>query len=346
MMQSPKLSLCIPTYRRAALLEEGLCAVTRQWAEDLSPSERRLVEVIICDNASPDETPQVAGRMRVAHPALSLTYFRQPENKGADANILHAVGLASGAYVFLLSDDDILLPGALRGMLALIDAHPGQAAFCLNSRPFVHDPAENTPPVLPVTGDLSLPSPDDCLRFLGTRLTFLSILLFRRDSVTLPEYLPRIGCNLLQAHLFVDVLGIQGMFVASRVFLATRENNTGGYNFFAVFVTGFGDLMRHALDRGYSEAAVSRVRSRHLVRFLAPFVATFKLQGAYGGLQPDFRDGARRLLAEYGLHPFLIFVLLPLMFAPPAAVHRLRSAVRLARGRGREDTKQPKEKKA
>ena len=329
------LSLCIPTYRRAGLLEEGLCAVLGQWADDLTPLQRGQVEIVISDNASPDETPQVVACVQEAYPGLRLISFRQPENKGADANILNAAGLAAGEYVYLLSDDDILLPGALAEMLRLIGAHPGQAAFCVNTRPFVQDPAEETAPVLPVDSDRVISSPDECLRFLGTRLTFLSHLLFRRDRLTPAAYLPFIGTNILQAHLFVDVLAEGGgMCVTRRVFLATRENNTGGYNFFEVFVSSFGGLMRYARVRGYSEAAIRVVLTRHLTRFLTPFVATFKLQGAYGGLQPDFRDGARRLLAEYGPRPFLVFGLLPLMFAPPRLVRGLRAAVRLVRAQG------------
>lgn len=329
------LSLCIPTYQRAGFLEEGLDAALVQWADDLTPLQRRQVEVIICDNASTDGTPALVKKVQEANPSLALTYFRQPENRGADANILQAASLGTGQYLYLLSDDDILLPGALRAMLALIDSHPGMAAFCLNSRPFLKSPAEETVPVLPLNPDQPIESLEDCLYFLGTRLTFLSILLFRRDAFAAGEYSRFVGSNLLQSYVFVDALGRGGMFVPQRIFLATRENNTGGYNFFQVFVTGFGNVMRYARSQGCAETTIRAVLARHLAQFLLPFVAAFKLHGVHGGLQPDFKDGARRLLAEYGLSPVLIFCLLPLLLAPAHAVHGLRTGIRLVRGRSK-----------
>ena len=325
------LSLCIPTYQRVGFLEEGLDAVLKQWAGDLTPLQRNQVEIVVCDNASADGTPALIARVQAAHPELRLIYFRQPENRGADANILHSLSLGTGEYLYILSDDDILLAGAIRAMLALMDAQPDVAAFCLNSRPFVTDPAEERLPVLPADRDRLIASRDDCLRLLGTRLTFLSLLLFRREGFAAAEYEKFVGTNLLQSYIFVDVLGRGRMYLTRRVFLATRDNNSGGYNFFQVFVSGFGDLMRYARVQGCGEAAVRSVLLRHLSGFLAPYVAEFKLQGVVGGLQPNYRDGIRRLLAEYGLHPFLVFGLLPLMLAPSRAVYALRAGVRFAR---------------
>jgi len=331
----PVLSICIPTYHRAALLGDALRAVAVQWAEDLTDEQRERIEIVISDNHSPDETAASVSTIKEQYPSLRLSYFCQPENKGPDANILSAARMASGDYLYLLSDDDILLPGALAEMLALIQTHPELDAFCLNTRPFLQYPSEETPTDFAVTEDHTIAGRDACLQFLGTRITFLSLCLMRRERLLLETYDAFIGSRFMHSYLYLDILaGGRGMLVTRRAFLAVRRENTGGYNFFEVFVSHFADLMRYARRQGYAETAVKSVLSRHLTRYIAPFVAMFKLRGAYGTLQPDYRDGARRLLAEYGPRPFLVFGLLPLMFAPRLLTRGLQSVARALRSVG------------
>ncbi len=104
---SIKLSICIPTYRRARYLAETLDSVIAQATSD--------VEIIVSDNASPDNTAEVVQACQARFPRL--TYFRQPENLGADRNYLQSVALASGEWCWLLGDDDLLEPGAIACVL-------------------------------------------------------------------------------------------------------------------------------------------------------------------------------------------------------------------------------------
>ena len=329
-----RISFCIPTYNRSALLDEALSVLLGQWQSDLSPSQRSLVEIAVSDNCSPDETAAVVQRQAAAHPGLCLTYFRQLENRGGDANILHAMQMGRGEFVYLLSDDDLLLPGALAKLFALMETHPDADGFFLNTQAFVRNIQENTPPNFRLQEDMRIVGKDACLLFFGTWITFISALAFRRARIAERHYEERIGTFLLQSYLYLDVLAEAQVIVATREpFLAVRDNNTGGYNFFEIFVTRFADLMRHAQVLGYSKAVTRQVLNRHLKSFLAPFVATFKLHGKYGSLQPDFRDGAQRLLAEYGPSPFLIFGMLPFMYAPRILVCGLQMAVRLLKRR-------------
>ena len=330
------LSLCIPTYNRVAFLKEALDVILQQWASDLLEPDRRRIEVVISDNASQDGTTAMVARLGVTYPALRLRIVCQPENRGSDANILQALRLGRGEYACLLSDDDVLLPGALASMLSLIRENPGVDAFCLNSRSFALDPGtEITTPDFGVEEDQLILNRDQCLRFVGTRITFITLLLFRRPPVTPPSYEIYIGTSLLQAYLYLDILARGGMYVTRQVFLAVRTNNTGGYNFFEVFVSHFADVMRYARTLGYSQAAIRAVHLRHITQFLAPFIAVFKLRGSYGGLMPDFQDGIRRLLKEYGPHPVLIFGLIPLMLGPPGLSDGIRRIIRCLRS-GRE----------
>lgn len=106
------LSVCLPTYKRAAELEVCLSSLAEQEGVDWSS-----IEVVISDNASPPETSVVVERFRERFP--HFVYFRWPENMGFDRNFLKAVEIASGGFCWFFSDDDAFEPGALAYVVGL-----------------------------------------------------------------------------------------------------------------------------------------------------------------------------------------------------------------------------------
>ena len=85
----PVLTIAIPTYNRATCLRELLSGLS-----DQLHNESR-VELIISDNASPDETPAVVEDF-VAR-GLKVRYIRNAENIGPDANFLQCFEQARGS---------------------------------------------------------------------------------------------------------------------------------------------------------------------------------------------------------------------------------------------------------
>lgn len=108
------LSICIATYNRAECLAELLESVCEQGMAD--------VEVIVGDDASPDNTAATVERFRARLPGLR--YIRHERNLGCDRNFLSVVEAATGKFVWLVGDDDRLKPGALRVVLAQLDEWP------------------------------------------------------------------------------------------------------------------------------------------------------------------------------------------------------------------------------
>jgi glycosyltransferase involved in cell wall biosynthesis len=111
---SPRLSICIATFRRGAFIGESLDSILAQVTAE--------VEVVVVDGASPDDTEAVVRARAAAHPALR--YHREPVNSGVDADYDKAVGYARGEYCWLLSDDDLLAPGAVARVLAALEDGP------------------------------------------------------------------------------------------------------------------------------------------------------------------------------------------------------------------------------
>lgn len=120
-MNHPLLSLCIPTYNRSILLSDLLASIER----DVQPF-RDAVEIVVSDNCSDDDTIDV---VRAFQDRLDVRYFRQERNIGQTANICFVPSLATGTYCWILGSDDLLVPGAIRELLTLLEQYPSMPAI-------------------------------------------------------------------------------------------------------------------------------------------------------------------------------------------------------------------------
>lgn len=125
----PLLTVAIPTYGRAALLDRQLA-----WFAEAVRGREHLVELHVSDNASTDETARVMAtwRERLAGGTLRTRWERRPKNVGAIRNIAGCIRAARGEFVWTVSDDDVLRPDALRFVLDTLGERPDLALLVLN----------------------------------------------------------------------------------------------------------------------------------------------------------------------------------------------------------------------
>lgn len=96
------VSIIIPTYNRASLLSETLNSVVEQ--------TYRPIEVIIVDDGSTDDTPELVRDWREkARSDLRVKFFRQ-ENQGANFARNRGLVHSTGVYIQYLDSDDVLHP--------------------------------------------------------------------------------------------------------------------------------------------------------------------------------------------------------------------------------------------
>lgn len=119
-----RLSICIATYNRSAYIGETIDSIIGQINHNL--------EIVIVDGASPDTTPEVVEKYTSIHP--NVRYFREITNSGVDADYDKAVGYARGQYCWLMTDDDLMAPGAIRCVLDSLESNPD--VVIVNSRIF------------------------------------------------------------------------------------------------------------------------------------------------------------------------------------------------------------------
>jgi glycosyltransferase involved in cell wall biosynthesis len=109
-----RIDVIVPCYNYGRFLEQCVNSVLRQEGVD--------VRALIIDDASPDNTAEVAAALAWQDPRV--TVIRHTTNKGHISTYNEGIEWASADYMLLLSADDYLLPGALARATNLMDAHP------------------------------------------------------------------------------------------------------------------------------------------------------------------------------------------------------------------------------
>ncbi|MFN3649559.1 MAG: glycosyltransferase family 2 protein [Armatimonadota bacterium] len=110
----PDVSLVIPAYNRADLLEKCLASLYR--------SEGVTWEATVVDNASPEDLSGVAARFP------ELRWLRMERNLGYAAANNRGLEGARGRHVCYLNSDAELFPDTLAGLARYLDTHPEAGA--------------------------------------------------------------------------------------------------------------------------------------------------------------------------------------------------------------------------
>lgn len=168
----PRLSICIATRNRASYIGETLDSIIAQLTDG--------VEIVVLDGASEDNTEEVV-RARQQR-SRGLRYVRQDVNNGFDQDYARAVELARGEYCWLMSDDDVLRPGAVDAVLA--GARRGYSLIVVNSEVRNVDLSQTIEGArLHVSSDRVYSAAEGDQFFLDCAgyLTFVGCVVMRRD---------------------------------------------------------------------------------------------------------------------------------------------------------------------
>jgi len=111
-MNSPAVSICIPTYNRPELLREAVRSCLAQTFSDF--------EIVITDNSSGDASERIITELNDPR----IRYHRNERNIGGTANFTKALSLARGKYIKWLMDDDLMKPEFLALTVAALAKHP------------------------------------------------------------------------------------------------------------------------------------------------------------------------------------------------------------------------------
>lgn len=291
--KQPLLSICIPTWNRAKYLRISLESFLKQ----LHGIDRQEVELFVSDNCSDDETPTVV--KEYVQKGLPITYNRNEENLGASGNFVKCMQWASGKYIYLLGDDDILEDGAL---LYLLDAIRN------NDYGLIHIHEFNE-----LTEELNVyANPETFLNHISYWITFMSGSIFRKDVVAQIAPSKYVGTHLLQMPFYItSALSRKENLIINKSILKAGldSGNNGGYNFYEVFVKNYLNIWKEFLDsEQISSALFKAIKKDIYLNFIVGFNYMLLVRhnnvkdesSPYIGNRQGFKiAGARQILKEY-----------------------------------------------
>jgi glycosyltransferase involved in cell wall biosynthesis len=112
----PLISIAIPTYNRAKILNEALCILIPQIEQ-----YGNQIELIISDNASTDNTTLIVSQIIEKFNFHNILYNRNLENLGFFGNFIKCKELSNGKFIWLLSDDDHLTNEIISYIMSIIN---------------------------------------------------------------------------------------------------------------------------------------------------------------------------------------------------------------------------------
>jgi len=113
------LSVVMPTFKHAQFLPRALDALLSQSV--------RARELIVVNDASPDETQEILDRYAANDATLQV--IRNETNQGVTKCIEIGIARARGKYLYCAASDDYVLPGFIEKTVGALESHP-QAGLC------------------------------------------------------------------------------------------------------------------------------------------------------------------------------------------------------------------------
>lgn len=117
---TPRASIGVPVYNGGKTLEAVLSALRQQTMSD--------IEIVISDNGSTDDTPDICRRAAEADPRIR--YFRQPQTVCATDNFNFVLQKARAPYFMWAAHDDFRSNNYLEVLVPALEANPATILAC------------------------------------------------------------------------------------------------------------------------------------------------------------------------------------------------------------------------
>lgn len=219
---SCRLSICIPTLNRATYIGETLESIVSQLEDG--------VEVVVVDGGSTDGTEEVVHSYQRLYPVIRYnkraTQGNQPSNQGFDRDCSHAVEIAQGEYCWLMTDDDVLLPGAIRKILA--EARKGFGIIVASVEVRNKDLDQVIVERRPVLSEDEVFHPrdwDDFAVRVGGCLTFVGAVIIRRNLWLERDPAKYFGSGFVHVGVIFDQPVREDVLVVAKPLVSVRHGN-------------------------------------------------------------------------------------------------------------------------
>ena len=130
-VREPLVSIIMPAYNAARFIRHSIQSVLQQSFQNW--------ELLVTDDASTDNTPQVLEMAATQDPRIKVFLLKQNQGPGAARN--HSLSQAKGRYIAFLDSDDLWLPHKLEQQLRFMQNR--QSAFTFASYSLINQQGED-----------------------------------------------------------------------------------------------------------------------------------------------------------------------------------------------------------
>ena len=120
------LSICIPTYNRVENLDDCLNSIKISYIN----YKKLNFEVCISDNGSVENPEPIIEKYKKL---FKVKFNRNKKNLGFALNAIKTVDMAEGEYIWMIGNDDLLLPHTLKKLNDLLSINLDTEFFFINS---------------------------------------------------------------------------------------------------------------------------------------------------------------------------------------------------------------------
>ncbi len=308
--ESILLSVAIPTYNGGQSIEKCILS----FIDQVGPES----ELVISDNCSGDNTQQIALDLQNRFPG-KIRYHRNSENIGMDRNFDSAVKISTGTYVWILSDDDIVVDSnAIKKILKVINGRPNLGSIFANY--------ENQ--LVPIARDIEELNGDEYFKATQFKNTLISSTIVNKEiwsqlnlSSYYGTYWTHIGYLICANSKFKSA--IVSAELVNQMKNLTTERRWGQNGTFFYVGLDLADIYSKMPELGYSQKTSA---AAHLYTFDKLFWNI--VLGKAFGLNLKWKD-IKRCIALYGKYPSYWLIHFPLSLVPSFVFSQLLKGVRL-----------------
>ncbi len=283
--QAPLLTIGIPTWNRAAYLAANLA----QLQSELRNVDASLVEVLVSDNCSPDDTPGVVANFRKS--GLPVQYIRNDKNLGWALNFVQAFERSRGKYVLLMGDDDLFVDGALALLLDRL-TNNNHGVVCL--RPYGYDRDFRREFPGGKGRELVFNDSNEFLIATSKYFTLTSACVLNKLLLVGVDSRQFITSDLATFHLLLRAaLGARQNLFIDRYLIASKRQNSSSYDYASVFVGQLWHIIDSHLAFGLKRDTVRAIERDKMLSYY-PFYLLDQRLSKQGNLALTFGAFNRR----------------------------------------------------
>ncbi len=265
MSEKPLLSICIPTYNRAEYLAKSLDTLV--CLPEFNSSE---VEVVISDNASTDNTQEVAKKYLDQY--SNIHYYRNDENI-RDKNFPTSITRANGTFRKLCNDTLIYSGGYLAYLLYNIKTYQ-------KDRPFLFFPNHNLGKKQ--KDQYECTDINDFLRITSFYITWIGGFGFWEDELLLiDDWFAGTETFLWQTKILLDILSKKNAMVVlnkQKVSVQDVQKKDISYGLYNVFYKNYLQLLKNKIECGIvDQSCYNFLRKDILLNFFSLWITNYNL---------------------------------------------------------------------